>query len=898
MFVEDNRRSSNFTDEDSRSFRGTATVTDSDTEEFIGPCGCWSSSVTPMWGGIALLVVFFWGTTSIAGSAQVVRLFTEKSSVNYAPLPDSPSQVGGARLWSNFPFLAGAASSEVVMVIRSLDGRTSLLNDQVKAFSEKVAARAKTDERTAMFDPVVIGYYIGNDDISLGAQDFILESGFVSADESLMVILFLAKNLAPEGSDLTGAQVMNLGLSLLYELSEDPPSGTEVILTGSPVTSQDAALDQSIHFLLIAEIAVLPIAFLVLVCLVRHVRLLILPLFTLANTFLTAVAICTPVIDIFGSFSSDIPAGMLSVTIALSLDYNLFILTRFKDNMGSNMSLFQNVKTVLHTSSHTVILSGLLIAIAFAGATIIPETNLQEAGVFMALTTLTCMAVNATLLPALLLLFGRVLTIPICRSERDPAKQPLREERDLALARSRESPRSARRPGGSCDFWLSLMRCVERCPLMCVVFLLLFFLPLILFVPQTRATADAYEMLPEDLPSIRAARLMHEKGLPQGRFDPFTIVIDWRHHPDISSWNTLTYKPGQKSSMLCQFAFEAVYELCALAVEMDGVSSALGPTWLMNEPVDWQYAHTLTSPTINAHWQKLQPIYAAVLQTHVTEQFLVTQIHTNFAPRSDTAARWVVEMRQLLAAWEKRHPQLQATLTGGACEGVDTRDAVMDSMPTYIGFTAVLLMVCIMVMFRSLMLTLRLAFALIFTLAVCFGFAVFVYQTGYLIPIFPNLANTNGLAFESVPIPACLAIALGLDYDIFLITRIVELRTSGYSDRDSIVFGVASTGDVISGAGLIMALAFAGFAFSPKVMHQQFALLLITSVLLDTFVVRTILVPAMMLFAKDWNWWPRKMPPPRRSGYSDNESAVGSGFDTGLETGTDGNTVSGSGESD
>merc|ERR1711920_344829 len=76
----------------------------------------------------------------------------------------------------------------------------------------------------------------------------------------------------------------------------------------------------------------------------------------------------------------------------------------------------------------------------------------------------------------------------------------------------------------------------------------------------------------------------------------------------------------------------------------------------------------------------------------------------------------------------------------------------------------------------------------------------------------------------------------------------------GFTDRDSIVQGVASTGGIISGAGVIMALAFSGLFFAEKVMLQQLA------VLLDAFVVRTVLVPALMLSAQGWNWWPRRMP--------------------------------------
>lgn len=163
--------------------------------------------------------------------------------------------------------------------------------------------------------------------------------------------------------------------------------------------------------------------------------------------------------------------------------------------------------------------------------------------------------------------------------------------------------------------------------------------------------------------------------------------------------------------------------------------------------------------------------------------------------------------------------------------------------------------------FRSLFLPVRLVMALLTTLAATFGTAVIIYQTPLLHGIFPSLAPFHGLIYDVVPMATGAAVALGLDYDIFLISRIVEFRVQGFSERASIVRGVSKTGGVISVAGLIMTFAFSGLLFADKMILQQFGVLLIVSVLFDTFVVRTVLVPAMMMIAKGWNWWPRRMPP-------------------------------------
>lgn len=224
--------------------------------------------------------------------------------------------------------------------------------------------------------------------------------------------------------------------------------------------------------------------------------------------------------------------------------------------------------------------------------------------------------------------------------------------------------------------------------------------------------------------------------------------------------------------------------------------------------------------------------------------------------------------------WERSHPGFTAEISGGAAEAADTRSAVLSKMWSYLGISIVLIMIIVFLTFDSIMVPIRLGFALIFTLAATYGMAVLVYQTSLLHGIFPWLANFYGLPYEVVPMVTGTAIALGLDYDIFLVSRVFEYRLQGYSDRASVFRGATKAGGVISGAGIIMSCAFTGLCFSDKLIFQQFGVLLITSVLFDTFVVRTILVPALMLAAKERNWWPRKMPPVQYTSLEGSEAEV------------------------
>jgi len=101
-----------------------------------------------------------------------------------------------------------------------------------------------------------------------------------------------------------------------------------------------------------------------------------------------------------------------------------------------------------------------------------------------------------------------------------------------------------------------------------------------------------------------------------------------------------------------------------------------------------------------------------------------------------------------------------------------------------------------------------------------------------------------------------IIVGLGLDYDVFLISRVLEFRLHGYTNKASIVKGLYKTGHIITAAGIIMAVAFSGLLLSSEIILNQVAFFLVVAVLLDTFVIRTILVPVLLGLSGKHAWWP------------------------------------------
>ena len=222
-------------------------------------------------------------------------------------------------------------------------------------------------------------------------------------------------------------------------------------------------------------------------------------------------------------------------------------------------------------------------------------------------------------------------------------------------------------------------------------------------------------------------------------------------------------------------------------------------------------------------------------------------------------------------------------LAGVPADTHDTIDAVYDYFPIMISITCALVLLFVGIAFKSALIPLRSIVTIALTILWVYGFAVFVYQMGFL-----EWCGLKGLSGEFkalvslVPVISfSIIVGIGLDYDIFLLVRVKEFRLSAHSttdsfargtlelkklfDKNSFFFilkskkGLYKTGGIITAAGLIMAIAFGGLLFSNSPEINQLAFFLMFAVLFDTFIVRSILVPILGGILGELNFWPYQM---------------------------------------
>lgn len=102
---------------------------------------------------------------------------------------------------------------------------------------------------------------------------------------------------------------------------------------------------------------------------------------------------------------------------------------------------------------------------------------------------------------------------------------------------------------------------------------------------------------------------------------------------------------------------------------------------------------------------------------------------------------------------------------------------------------------------------------------------------------------------------AAIVFGLSTDYGVFLLTRIKEARDDGQRSREAVATGLQHTGRIVTAGALMIAVALGAFSTSHVVFLKELGLGTAAAVLIDAFIVRALLVPALMALLDDWNWW-------------------------------------------
>lgn len=251
-----------------------------------------------------------------------------------------------------------------------------------------------------------------------------------------------------------------------------------------------------------------------------------------------------------------------------------------------------------------------------------------------------------------------------------------------------------------------------------------------------------------------------------------------------------------------------------------------------------------TAPLTQDGIEPMGPPGTPAPQPTVENGNVLIQATLSDAADSPAASQTVREIRQELT------DAAPSALVGGVtATAVDTTDASIDDRNLIIPIILVVILLILMLLLRSILAPIL----LILTTVLSFGTAM-----GISALMFNHVFNFPG-ADPAVPLYGFVfLVALGIDYNIFLMTRVRE-ESLKHGTRQGILRGLTVTGGVITSAGLVLAATFAALSVIPILFLVQLAFIVAFGVLIDTFIVRSLLVPSLTYDIGRAIWWPSKL---------------------------------------
>ncbi|MCF6506395.1 MMPL family transporter [Blastococcus sp. MG754426] len=231
----------------------------------------------------------------------------------------------------------------------------------------------------------------------------------------------------------------------------------------------------------------------------------------------------------------------------------------------------------------------------------------------------------------------------------------------------------------------------------------------------------------------------------------------------------------------------------------------------------------------------------------------VLQVVPTTGPTDEATEDLVAEIRDRSAQYGD---DLGITLgvTGLTAIGIDMSQRLSEVLPIYLAVVLGLSLIVLLLVFRSILVPVKATLGFLLSILATFGATTAVFQWGWLNQVF-GLDSTT-VVMSVIPIIATgVLYGLAMDYQIFLVSSIRESHVHGHHGTDSVTDGFSQASRVVVAAAIIMTAVFGGFIFNADPMVKQVGFALAVGILIDAFLIRLTLVPAVMAMFGDRAWW-------------------------------------------
>lgn len=585
------------------------------------------------------------------------------------------------------------------------------------------------------------------------------------------------------------------------------PEGLTAYVTGEESVHAET-LEISEKSLLRAEAIGFPVALVVLVFVFGALVAAGMPLFmgfvtillTLAGAFL---------LGHFVPVSVFVQNMATMIGLGVGIDYSLFSLNRFRYERRLGRGPEEAAIQTVAFAGRAVAFSGVTVMIGLS-ALMVPASSILRSvamGGIMAVATAALAAV--TLLPALLVyLHGWI-------------ERPRRLTRLIG--------RLARR-----GFWHGWAMGVMKRP---AVFITLGVAALVaLALPATgmRTGALGVKLLGEEAQSRRGYDLLAE-GFGGGRMGPVQVVVE----PDVSLTDPRTVA--------------AVHELSA-SLDADPRVEGVRSYAYFDPSLSLEEYQRLYNDGFDAMPEAGRTTLSRVVNLDSGADTALVLASLRSEPESGEADSLVADLRSQIIPSVDGLSEARVLVGGPTAIERDLRLELYGKFPWVVALVLAATFVLLTVLFRSVVIPAKAVLMNLLSVFAAYGFLVLVFQEGFG----DRLLGFSAVGFVNWITPVmlfCILFGLSMDYEVFLLSRIREMRDRGHGTRESVALGLERTGGVITGAALIMIVVFAAFALSPILIIKEMGIGLAVAVLLDATIIRILLVPSVMRVLGRWNWW-------------------------------------------
>ena len=736
----------------------------------------WGAFVYRFRRPVALLAV----VVALAAASLATQTSSALSSGGWLDLSSESADVS-ARLDTQF----GAGKSALIAVFRSGRPAADAASAEFQGAIATAVAGLADDPRVSD----VVGY--------AETQDGRFISG---AGDSAYVVIQL--NLTDEDSV---AAVDDIRAAIV------PPAGYAYQLTGYGPITKDSAV-QSEKDLQKAEIVSLPIAALVLILVFASVIAAGMPLFVAGLAIPSSLALIYLVAQQIemSIFVLNI-ATMLG--LALAIDYSLFIVSRYREELRRGRTVGEAVERAIGTAGKAITFSGIAVAIGLSGLLLFEAPAIRSIGIAGALVVLCSVTFALTFLPAVLGMLGpRVNALTL-----GGLLRRFRGASDLAAP----TPTSR---------WERLAHGVMRRPITVLVPTLAILLVAGSPVLRLEQGVPGAEIYPAGVES-RDAYVALQTEFSPGETTPIVILAD---------------VPGAPTDAT---TIAALADYSEQITALDGVDRVEGPFAIMNPQTGAALSPSEVAALYALPDGQRPPGLDALLERYVRGTTVRLDAISPIPPAKPDATDLIPLIRVMAPGGG-----ITTQVGGSAATAHDFLVSQGDRAPWAVGLTLVASGAILFLLFGSLILPLKAVIMTLLSISASFGALVWIFQDG-------NLSNV--LAFQPLGytiagnpiIMFSVIFGLSMDYEVLLLSRIQEAYRRTGDNRESVAEGLARTAGVITGAALIMITVFSAFALAEVITIKSIGVGMAIAVAVDATIIRVLLVPATMRLMGRWNWW-------------------------------------------